>query len=208
MTDKDDDVGFGFGDDVDVEPVTPEEAMRRYHLRRALLDPSGHVQQRASSYTVAMGRVDLTGEKVILKKQVSAPFRARSIFVRAVDVPLPKWVVLLYGAFYWVRIPWLITRWDDDLEASCIYPCLVRPALSLRHWADRKVQRKALGTARITSIRVGNLSATTGDIPANMFVGQTVSLDMPTCSPSQWIEVTFEGQGGPFDVVLSGIALQ
>jgi hypothetical protein len=199
---------FGFGNDVDIEPVTPEEALRRYNLRRAMLDPSGHVQQRATGYTLAMGRVVLEGGPVVLRKQASAPFRARRIFVRAIVAPLPKWVSFLYATFHWACVPWLIVRWDDDVEANRIYPCLARPALSLRHWADRKAQRKALGTARITSIRVGNLSATTGDIPANAFVGQTVSLDMPTCSPDQFIEVTFEGQGGPFEVVLSGIALQ
>jgi hypothetical protein len=199
---------FGFGDDVDIEPVPPEEALRRYNLRRTLLDPSSHVQQRATGYTLAMGRVVLEGGPVVLRKQASAPFRARSIFVRAILAPLPGWVSFLYATFYWVCIPWLVVRWDDDVEANRIYPCLARPALSLRHWADRKAQRKALGTARIVRMVVGSLSAMTGDIPANAFVGTTMSLDFPTCGPGQWIEVTFEGQGGPFEVVLSGVALQ
>jgi hypothetical protein len=184
-----------------------EDALRRYKLRRAML-LTHDAPQRVVGYTLAMGRVDLTGGRVVLKKQASAPFRPKSIFVRAIVAPLPKWVEALYSAFYWVRIPWLIVRWDDVVEANRIYPCLARPMLSLRHWADQKAQRKALGTARITSIRVGSLSATTGDIPASTFVGQTVSLDMPTCNPDQFIEVIFEGEGGSFEVVLSGVALQ
>jgi hypothetical protein len=67
---------FGFGDDVDVEPVPPEEAMRRYHLRRAmLLAPSEHARVVAYNFGLSAKKGD--GELFTMASQPNVVFRAK-----------------------------------------------------------------------------------------------------------------------------------
>ena len=199
---------FGFGDDVDVEPAPPKEAMRRYHLRRALLDPSSHVQQRAVAYSVHMGRAELTGGKVTMTKVVAAPFRAQRILIRALFAPLPPWIVFLSKWFSWIAVPGFAVEWDEDLERDALHLCLTHPMRDLYAWADTKSQRAALQDARLVSVRTQGIEAVVSSIPATMFIAMPVRLELPTVNPGQSIEVVFAGTGGPFDVAIQGVSLE
>lgn len=205
MTDKDDEKpefpdDFGFSGQA-------EEAMRRYHLRRALLDPACG-PQRVVHYVVAMGRVELHGGEVVLKKEVAAPFRPQRIIIRAIFAPLPPWIVFLAKWFSWVVVPWFAVEWDDYLERDALRLCFTRPAKDLYKWADTRVQRLALRDANLVSVKVQGAEALVNPISATLFVAMPVRLELPTVSPGQAIEVVFAGTGGPFDVVIQGTSLE
>lgn len=205
MTDKDDEKpefpdDFGFSGQA-------EEAMRRYHLRRALLDPACG-PQRVVTYSVHMGRVELTGKKVVVSKDLAAPFRPQRILIRAIFAPIPAWIVWLAKWFSWVVVPWFAVEWDDDLERDALRPCLTRPAKDLYKWADAKSQRLALRDAHLVSVKAQGTEALVNPISATLFVAMPVRLELPTVSPGQPIEVVFGGTGGPFDVVIQGTSLE
>ena len=205
MTDKDDEKpefpdNFGLGEQAG-------EAMRRYHLRRAMLDPACG-PQRVVTYSVAMGRVELHGGEVTLSKVVAAPFRAKHIHIRAIFAPVAPWIVFIAKWLSWVAVPWFALEWDDELERDVLHLRLARPARALYTWADKKSQRKALKDAKLINVRTGGVMSLVQPVPAAVFVAVPVGLMLPTVNVGQRIEVVFAGTGGPFDVVIQGISLE
>ena len=207
---------FGFGDEdyfgFGTEPVSPSEAVRRYkasRARRALLDPQA-APQRVVRYSLAMGPVTLgpDGKRVTLEKRVMAPFKAERIAIQAIDTPFPWWVTFLTRLFGWVRVPWLISKWDEGEEGNVLQLRVIRPIDYLGAWAYRAAQRRALGTARLVSVRVGRAESLLGDVAAAEFTADPIALALPTATVDQAIEVSFEGEGGPFQVVIMGVTLE
>ena len=204
---------FGFGTEpVSLGNVSPSDAIRRYEasrVRRALLDPRAALQ-RAVRYSLAMGPVTLgpNGKRVTLEKRVMAPFKAERIAIQAIDTPFPWWVAFLTRAFGWVRVPWLISKWDESEEENVLQLRVVRPIDYLGAWAYRVAQRRALGTARLVSVRVGRAESLVGEVAAATFTTDPITLALPTATVDQAIQVAFEGRGGPFQVVIMGVTLE
>ena len=148
---------------------------------------------------VPLGTVTLVGKAETVGTSVQQDFRMRRLMIRARNGAPRTWWMRLLGLFWWLRVPWLVRRWDDDREQERRRVLVVRPAGVLLDWLDRRAQRKALSECYITAINVDHRGGGRTELLMHrldvLSLAET-GLDVPPCQAGCRIEVTLDGVGG------------
>jgi hypothetical protein len=162
--------------------------------------------QRLQSFAMNEYHVKSPTRITFTPQMMIRPYR---IIVRSVATP-PPWKDTVLRLFGRLSIPWIAKRWDDIKEREVWRLTLLQPVRRWHMKADRLAQFKALANVELVSVHVGNDNMIVFPIHVHALSELSIAMkwDMPTVQPNQSIVLEFEGDGGPFHVMLIGHAYE